>query len=50
MRKDNPACYECPRARSRLHWWLRKAGTNQLVCEECRLVLSQEDSDDCRRG
>lgn len=30
MRKDNPACYECPKGRNKLHTW--KIGADQIAC------------------
>lgn len=48
MRVNNPAVYECPKGRNKLHTWHRQAdGTAVCVC--CKLVLKKADADDCFR-
>lgn len=44
MRKDNPACFECPRGRDGLHWWKRDETTMQATCQCCRLTLTKQDT------
>lgn len=44
MRRDNPACYECPRGRSGLHTWQRKGGDKTAHCVECGLKLNERDT------
>lgn len=48
MRKDNPACYECPKTGSGIHTWIRRDdGTS--YCLRCDLELDRADTDDCLR-
>lgn len=44
MRKDNPACYECPTGRDGLHWWRRDKITMQATCAHCKLTLTKQDT------
>lgn len=45
MRKDNPACYECPKTRSKLHHWVRRDdGTS--YCIKCDQQLDKADTAD----
>lgn len=47
MRKNNPAVYECPKGKSKLHTWKRVEGSSgKAVCVECDLVLNREDADE----
>lgn len=47
MRKENPACYECPKGGYKaLHHWKRNTdGT--ATCMKCEQVLNQLDATDC---
>lgn len=48
MQKDNPACYECSKTKSRIHHWIIR--DNQTAyCLKCNLELTKEQSDDVRR-
>lgn len=47
MRKDNPACYECPQGRNGIHTWRRNPQTRRATCDDCGLELNNEDSADC---
>lgn len=42
MRKDNPACYECRKGKSRLHTWSRWLGGAK--CIHCGLELNATDA------
>lgn len=45
MQKNNPACYECPKGRNKLHTWKRnKDGT--ATCTKCNLTLRQNHADE----
>lgn len=47
MRKDNPACYECPKHKYGMHdWSIRQDGTS--ICLQCKKELSVEDAKDMR--
>lgn len=49
MRKNNPACYECPKHGSGLHYWsIQQNGTS--ICLLCKKELNKEDTDDMRRN
>ena len=48
MRKNNPAVYECPRTKNKLHHWM-KGSDGLAVCKRCKLKLNQEDTDDVYR-
>lgn len=47
MRKDNPACYECPRGKNALHVWHRSKGSKIAICVMCGLELNEADTKDC---
>jgi hypothetical protein len=46
MRPSNPACYECPKGKSRLHTWKRLPDLT-AVCVECKQVLNKNDAAEC---
>lgn len=48
MRKDNPAVYECPKGKSRLHTW-KRLDDGRAQCKDCKLILNREDAEDCFR-
>ncbi len=45
MNKDNPACYECPKTKSRLHHWTRR-DDKTAYCIKCDTELTEEQADD----
>lgn len=45
MRKDNPAVYECKKAKNTLHHWVRN-DDGTATCKNCKLVLNKDDADD----
>ena len=54
MRKDNPACYECPKSSNKLHYWRSKYDTKQnligAICKYCKLQLNDEDAKEVFSG
>jgi hypothetical protein len=46
MNKDNPACYECPEHKSKMHHWLRR-DDKTAYCLKCNLELTVEQAEDC---
>lgn len=45
MRKDNPACYKCPKNPSGIHAWLKQSNST-AKCLKCKSVLNEEDTKD----
>lgn len=45
MRKNNPACYECPKNPSGIHAWMKLSG-GRATCLKCKLVLDEADTSD----
>lgn len=49
MNKDNPACYECPKGKNKLHAWEGRYQLNILtsaICRHCDLKLTKEQAED----
>lgn len=50
MRRDNPACYECPRGKNKLHHWAKSnpdlREQRGAICLQCGLELNEEDARD----
>jgi len=46
MRKDNPACYECPKGKQGLHTW-RENLDKTATCKHCKLTINKRDAADC---
>lgn len=46
IRKNNPACFECPKNANGIHFWRRDPQTRKAMCENCDLQLNNEDSAD----
>lgn len=44
MRKNNPAVYECPKAKNTLHKW--RVDGEIATCVLCGLALNDEDTAD----
>lgn len=50
MRHDNPACYECPKGKNKLHTWssiieneINRVGA---ICLHCNIILTKSQADD----
>ncbi len=41
MRSSNPACYECPKGKDKIHTWKRKL-TGRAYCVKCGLEIAKE--------
>lgn len=41
MDKDNPACYECPKGKNKLHTWKRLT-MGGAWCQKCNLFICEE--------
>lgn len=48
MRKDNPAIFQCPKGKSKLHTW-KRLDDGRAQCQNCKLVLNKVDADDTFR-
>lgn len=48
MRKNNPAVYECPIGKNKLHTWRRNAD-GSAQCVHCKTILNKTDADDVWR-
>jgi len=43
VRKNNPACYECPKDRGGIHTW-KRLNDGKAICVKCKLELNQQDT------
>lgn len=48
MYKSNPACYECPKGKNKLHTWERNIDKT-AKCKYCKLKLTVEQAEDVWR-
>lgn len=48
MHKDNPACYECPKGKNKLHAWFLMNDGLRAKCKHCKLILNEADTVDMR--
>jgi len=51
MDKNNPACFECPKSRSTIHWWqIHKTPDGKTIlganCVNCDLFLTSDQTID----
>jgi hypothetical protein len=46
MKKDNPACYECPKSKDKLHTWILRLISKTSYCKKCGLELTKEQTAD----
>lgn len=48
MNKDNPACYECPKGKNKLHHWQIHRTPDKIIlganCINCDLFLNKEQT------
>lgn len=54
MQKSNPACYECPKGKNKLHMWSKildhkKVEMIGALCQKCGLKLTKEQAEDVWR-
>lgn len=48
MQKNNPACYECPKGKNKLHIW--EGSVNGITeCIHCKIKLTKEQAEDVFR-
>lgn len=48
MKKDNPACYECPKTNSGIHTWIKR-DDETAYCLKCDKPLTKEQAKDVWR-
>lgn len=46
MKSDNPAVYECPKGKNKLHTWKRNPDLT-ATCVHCKTSLSRQHADEC---
>lgn len=50
MQKNNPACYECPKGKNKLHFWSpimhEINGMVGAMCLHCSKTLTKEQAED----
>lgn len=47
MRKENPACYECPKGKNGLHYWIKEVTPPMgAICLNCSLQINKADAED----
>jgi hypothetical protein len=51
VNKDNPACYECPKAKSGIHFWqIHRSPDGKIIlganCTKCDLFLNKSQTED----
>lgn len=45
MQSNNPACYECPNHKSKIHHWIKR-DDGTAYCLKCNLELTKSQTDD----
>lgn len=47
MKLDNPACYECPKGKNKLHTWspiIQDGERDGAICLNCSLILTESQA------
>lgn len=49
MQRNNPACYEFPKGKNKLHTWTMRLFSKTSYCSKCGLKLNEEQTLDVWR-